>query len=280
VPSARKPAIPPYRPQLATLVEAAPDGPGWLHEIKLDGYHIGAVIVAGQVRLLSRHGRDWTSTFPQIVEAVARARAETALLDGEVAVVTAGGRTSFQALQNFGSSAKGLTYFAFDLLYLDGRDLRALPLEQRKQVLRKVVTGTRIRYSEHFDVGGATLLEHACRLGVEGIVSKRRDAPYRGTRSAGWLKVKCLQRQEFVIAGVHRPTRIAPGHRLDAARTLRRSAAALRGQSRHRQGFHGRAHEQDPSTARPPRAGDVPVHPAPTGLARQACALDPARARG
>jgi bifunctional non-homologous end joining protein LigD len=201
VPRARAPKLPEYRPQLATLAEHAPSGDRWVHEIKLDGYRMGCVVSDGDISLISRKGRDWTASFPEVVTAAAGVRAKTAVIDGEVAVVLPDGRTSFQALQNASARRKGLTYFAFDLLYLDGRDLRELPLEARKERLRELVAGTSIRYSEHFAVDGRTMLEQACKLGAEGVVSKRRDRPHRPTRSEDWLKVKCVKRQEFVIGG-------------------------------------------------------------------------------
>jgi bifunctional non-homologous end joining protein LigD len=202
---ARRSKLPAYRPQLAVLVDAAPSGPAWLHELKFDGYRIGCAIDAGEVRLISRTGRDWTAKLPEIVRAATSIHASSAVIDGEVTVVTADGRTNFQALQNMGAHKHGLTYFAFDLLFLNGRDLRALPLTDRKQALRELVAHTPIRYSEHFDVDGATMLQQACRLGAEGIVSKLRDAPYRATRNKSWLKIKCVQRQEFVIGGFTDP---------------------------------------------------------------------------
>src|SRR5262245_59144821 len=129
--------IPKYQAELATLVEAAPDGDAWLHEMKFDGYRIGCSIDHGRVRLISRRGMDWTDKFPELVQAAKRLPVREALLDGEVAVVLADGRTSFQALQNAfaGSFRDDLVYFVFDLLYYDGRDLRSLPLEERKNQL-------------------------------------------------------------------------------------------------------------------------------------------------
>ncbi|HYO93388.1 MAG TPA: non-homologous end-joining DNA ligase, partial [Polyangiaceae bacterium] len=148
--------------------------------------------------------------FPEIRDAVASLPVSSALLDGEAAIVLPDGRTSFQALQNrFSKAARiGATYFAFDLLHLDGRDLSQLPLEQRKAELKAVLARSAdpvLRYSQHFDVDGPDFFRHACGVGAEGIVSKRRDAKYSPTRADTWLKTKCVQRRAFVIGGFTRP---------------------------------------------------------------------------
>jgi bifunctional non-homologous end joining protein LigD len=202
-------AIPAYDCQLALLVDEPPEGDEWVHELKFDGYRIGCVIDGPRVTLVSRNGNDWTAQFPEVVGAVRRLKARQALLDGEVAVVLPDGRTSFQALQgSFGDAIRRrLVYFVFDLLHLDGRDLRPLPLERRKEELRRLLAGAppTIRFSAHVTGGGAAYLREACRLGLEGIVSKRRDAPYRAGRGGGWLKIKCTQRQELIIGGYTDP---------------------------------------------------------------------------
>ncbi len=199
-----------YRPQLATLVKLPPRGPGWLHEIKFDGYRIGALLRGGAVHLISRNGKDWTAQLPELARAVAALPAREALLDGEACMVLPDGRTSFQALQNaFGGGARaGLSYFAFDLLRLDGTDLSRMPLLERKAALAALIgrAGTgRIRPSDHWDADGEVVWREACRLGLEGIVSKRADAAYRPGRNADWVKVKCLLRQELVIGGFTEP---------------------------------------------------------------------------
>jgi len=200
-----------FRAQLATLVKTPPAGDEWLHEMKFDGYRIGARLDAGDVRLLSRNGKDWTTNFPEVRNAVARLPARRAFLDGEVAVVLPDGRTSFQALQNAGDATRAgrLVYFVFDLLHLDGEDVAALPLEERKARLAEIVNAAKqanlIRYSEHVTGGGAAFFEQACRHGLEGIISKRRALPYQPGRHAGWLKTKCVQRQELVIGGFTDP---------------------------------------------------------------------------
>jgi bifunctional non-homologous end joining protein LigD len=195
--------------QLATLVERPPEGPEWFHEQKFDGYRILADRDGGGVRLLSRRFKDWTAEFPAVADAVAKLPVERAVLDGEVAAVLASGLTSFQALQNARNTAD-IAYFVFDLLALDGEDLTALPLEQRKARLEKLVTPKRgapgvIRYSDHVVGSGAEFFALACKRGLEGIVSKRRDQPYRPGRGPHWLKTKCLLRQELVIGGFTDP---------------------------------------------------------------------------
>jgi bifunctional non-homologous end joining protein LigD len=199
-----------YQPQLATLVREPPSGEEWLHEIKYDGYRIGARIRGGRIALYSRNGKDWTAAFPEIVAALDAMRLDDALFDGEAAMVLPDGRTSFQALQNAASSGsrRSLAYFVFDLLRADGKRIEQLPLEERKARLRAIVgkrkTGV-IRYSEHVTGSGDAFFNQACRIGLEGIISKRRDAPYRHGRHPDWLKTKCVKQQEFVIGGFTDP---------------------------------------------------------------------------
>ena len=205
-----KSALPAYKAQLATLVDEAPTGDAWLHELKYDGYRIGCAIERGKVRLESRRGNDWTAQFPEVVAAAERLPVERALLDGEVAVVSDSGQTSFQALQNAfsGSAREGLTYFVFDLLHLDGKNLAAAPLVERKRELERLlrrVKAPTLKYSAHIEGDGPEVFARACKLGAEGIVSKRRDQPYRPGRNSAWLKIKCVQRQEFVVGGFTDP---------------------------------------------------------------------------
>jgi bifunctional non-homologous end joining protein LigD len=201
-----------FEPQLPTLVKSAPTGSQWVHEVKYDGYRIGARIDRGNINLFTRNGNDWTATFPGIAAAVRELPLETALLDGEAAVLLAGGITSFQALQGtLKQQRRGqLVYFVFDLLHLDGCDLTGLPLEERKALLEQIADeagapAAVIRYSHHLEGDGAEVLRRACRTGFEGIVSKRRDRPYEIGRSRDWLKTKCVKRQEFVIGGFTDP---------------------------------------------------------------------------
>jgi bifunctional non-homologous end joining protein LigD len=197
----------PKQLQLASLVGDPPEGDEWLHEQKFDGYRILAVKERGKVRLLSRSFRDWTAQFPRVAAAVAQLPAERAMIDGEVAAVLPDGRTSFQALQNaFGKPDGTIAYFAFDLLSEGDDDVAALPLEQRKARLERLVAGNPIvRFSDHVIGHGGDFFALACKRGLEGIVSKRRDRPYAPGRGATWLKTKCLLRQELVIGGFTEP---------------------------------------------------------------------------
>lgn len=216
-----------YQPQLASLADAPPHGDQWLHEIKYDGYRIGCRIRDGEVTLVSRNGHDWTENFPAIADAARRLRIHDALLDGEVTVVLPDGRTSFQALQQtlaargLGSrrtrgrtsglpaeaaaTTGSLVYFVFDLLHIEGKPLDTMSLEHRKSrlasLLGRPTPSSRIRYAAHVIGNGEAFFREAQRLGLEGVVSKRRDLPYRPGRRGGWVKTKCIQRQEFVVGG-------------------------------------------------------------------------------
>jgi bifunctional non-homologous end joining protein LigD len=196
-------------PQLATLVDRAPTGDDWLHELKYDGYRILARLQSGRATLTSRRGNDWTSKFPTVRAAVEALPVKQAYLDGEVAVPSADGKTSFQALQNaFGQTTAGVVYYVFDLLFLDDRDLTGDPLEARKEELASLLARSKagsLRYSDHVLGRGAEFFEQARARGLEGIVSKRRGDPYHRGRSAGWLKIKAISRQELVIGGYTDP---------------------------------------------------------------------------
>ena len=193
-------------PMLATLVKATPGDDRWLHEIKFDGYRIQAHLQDGKVRLFTRSGRDWTERFGEtLAQALAALTAEQAILDGEVVVEVAGRSSDFSALQSDLSEGRSdrMLYYVFDLLHLNGRDLTPLPLVERKRLLATLVAKAAdpIRLSEHLDDRGEIVLRHACRMGLEGVVSKLRDSPYRAGRGQAWVKSKCSARQEFVIGG-------------------------------------------------------------------------------
>ncbi len=207
---ARKSALPDkLEVQLATLMKTPPAGPNWVHEIKYDGYRMLCRIAEGEVRMLSRTAKDWTASFAPLARTLARLPVASAWLDGEVVVVDAQGRTRFQALQNAlsGERSATLTYFAFDLLYLNGVDLRGVALARRKRALNDLISTApaTVKYSEHFTAPGAEFLRNACALGLEGMVSKRADLPYQAGRGPAWVKMKCLRRQEMVIGGFTDP---------------------------------------------------------------------------
>ena len=196
---------PPFRPvQLATLVDHVPAGNAWLHEMKYDGYRTLISVGGGNGRAYTRSGLDWTDKFSPVVADAATLDVSSALLDGEAVVLDAEGRTSFQGLQNaLKENPDAILYYAFDLLALDGEDLTNRPLTERKEKLAALIgTGTsKIRYSDHIVGRGEELFGTFCEAGLEGVISKRADAKYVGSRSGSWVKTKCIKRQEFVIVG-------------------------------------------------------------------------------
>jgi bifunctional non-homologous end joining protein LigD len=183
-------------PCLATLADEAPAGEAWLHEIKWDGYRLGARLEHGRVTLLTRRGLDWTHRFPPIADAVARLPASTAYLDGEAIVENRVGIADFAALQQAlaAGAARNAMLFAFDLLYLDGRDLRREPLIERKRRLEELLDAQPhhfpIRYSEHLLTDGPAMYRQARAMGLEGIVSKRVESRYKSGQCLSWVKVK------------------------------------------------------------------------------------------
>ncbi|MDN4631458.1 DNA ligase D [Sphingomonas sp. PsM26] len=188
--------------QLCTLVDSVPAGNQWLHEVKYDGYRALIAVAKGKAKVFTRSGLDWTDKFQKIADAAARLPVDTALLDGEI-VAFKDGKPDFSTLKNAISAGGDMTFFAFDLLSIDGEDLTALANSARKDRLQPLIDGkdARIQYSDHVIGQGEALFETMCREGYEGVVSKRADAPYRGKRTQAWLKIKCIQRQEFVIVG-------------------------------------------------------------------------------
>lgn len=205
---ARKAALPDFvAPQLATLVEEPPSGDQWLHELKFDGYRLLCHVHRKQVRLWTRNQKDWTVKFPTIAKALQGLKLQSAILDGEVVALDPSGRASFQRLQQSinKNAGAGLIFHAFDLIYLEGFSLTRVPLVERKRALAEVLLplgeGSTLRYSDHVEGNGPAFFRQACEYGIEGIVSKLANSTYDSLRSRSWLKIKCLQRQEFVIAG-------------------------------------------------------------------------------
>lgn len=202
-----------FHPELATPAKKPPAGEDWLHEIKYDGYRLLCFLSDGRARLLSRNGKDWTSQFGEIARSAQRLPVESAILDGEAVVLDREGRTDFQALQNILSGIRGgrLLYYAFDIPYCQGFDLTRAPLTERKKLLRRLLErlsgkGPQILFGDHMEGGGDSVFHHACRLQLEGIISKKADSPYEQKRSRRWVKVKCGHRQEFVIGGYTEPS--------------------------------------------------------------------------
>ena len=198
--------LPKFRePQKATLVDSVPTGAGWLHEMKYDGYRCLLAVADGESRIYTRTGLDWTDKFPEIADAARELNCESALLDGEIVALDAKGNTGFSALQQaIKDGGRGLTLFLFDALEVDGKKLEKLPNLERKQRLAALLgegVPPFILYADHILAKGEQLFKAMCDAGQEGIISKQADAPYRGTRTKSWLKVKCTRRQEFVILG-------------------------------------------------------------------------------
>jgi bifunctional non-homologous end joining protein LigD len=190
--------------QLCTLVKQVPPGAEWLHEIKYDGYRMLTRLEKGRAAIYSRNRKEWTEDLGPVARAVETLPVQQAWLDGEVVVLLPDGRSSFQALQlAIGTQNQQLTYFVFDLLYLDGWDLRACPLVERKALLKKLLAGRKsvLRYGDHHEGDGERFFAAACAGRLEGIVCKQRDGEYHSTRGSGWVKVKCSLRQELVIGG-------------------------------------------------------------------------------
>ena len=199
------------RPQLATLGSEAPPGESWVHELKYDGYRILCRVKSGSATLVTRNGHDWTSKLQRIAEAAAALPVKNAWLDGEVVALMPNGVVSFQSLQNAfdAGSDTNLIYYVFDLLYLDGYDLKQVALLDRKRLLAQVIaigSSGLLRYSDHIRGQGDVVFSEACSKGMEGIVSKGTDATYREGRNRNWIKVKCHRRQEFVIGGFTDPS--------------------------------------------------------------------------
>ena len=210
--NAKKSAMPTsLSPQLAVLAEHPPVGDQWIHEVKFDGYRVLAFIKAGHVKLLTRRGLDWTAKFAGIARALEKLKADSAIIDGEAVVLDGEGRSDFQALQSSMKDGGGVSpvYFAFDLLFSDGVDLRGVPLIERKERLEKLLKQSRLRprinFSDHVQGEGEGVIQKACGMGLEGIVSKKIDSSYVSRREPTWVKSKCGNRQEFIIIGYTDP---------------------------------------------------------------------------
>ncbi len=203
-------------PQLATLEDKPPAGDQWLHELKFDGYRMLCHLSRGSVRFWSRNKKDWTHKFPHLGKALNDFPARSAILDGEVVAVDSKGRASFQKLQQaMKTGDAGFVFHVFDLIYLDGFNLTRTRLHVRKNLLetlfKSVPTKSPLRYSDHVEGNGAKFFKQACNYGIEGIVSKLADSFYESTRTRSWVKVKCIKRQEFVIAGFTLSDKDFPG---------------------------------------------------------------------
>jgi bifunctional non-homologous end joining protein LigD len=213
IPGIRKAKLPArVEVELATLAKEAPPGEDWLHEIKFDGYRMVCRIDHGRVKLISRNHRDWTERLIALAAAARPISAKTAILDGEVVAMRPDGTSDFQDLQNAFQEGRAdkLHYYFFDLLHLDGRDLTNATLENRKRLLADLLNRSTLpatlHLSDHVAGRGPAFFKQACKMHLEGIISKRRDRPYRPGRGYDWLKIKCAESAEFVIGGYSAPT--------------------------------------------------------------------------
>jgi bifunctional non-homologous end joining protein LigD len=192
-------------PCIPTPVAKPPKGDRWRHEVKWDGYRVCVVIAAGRATVRTRRGHDWTDRFKPIAETAAELLCRNAIIDGEAVVLDAKGRASFSSLQaDLAGGGKSALLYAFDCLFLDGHDLRGLPLSERREALERLVGRPKsgaILFSEEFEGDGAEFFKIARAHELEGIISKRADLPYRSGRSQDWLKVKCVQSDAFIIIG-------------------------------------------------------------------------------
>ena len=189
-------------PALASSIEKVPSGARWIHEIKFDGYRVQVHLANEAVKVLTRRGHDWTHRFKKVAADAWHIKAAAATGDAEVVVPAADGTAHFSVLQNeLKGRSTNIVLVAFDLLYLNGRDLRKLPLFQRKTELKKIVSGTGIQFSESFEMEGHEMFAHACKIGLEGVISKVRDSVYASGRGNNWVKKTCAQRETLTIAG-------------------------------------------------------------------------------
>lgn len=198
-------------PQLASLVTTPPRGTGWVYEVKYDGYRVQGLLHNGKAKMLTRRGLDWSHRFPSVTASVAKLKAKAAIVDGEMVVLDREGRSSFRRLQQYlqNGSKDRLLYIVFDLLFLEGEDLRELPLSERRKRLRTLLgrqrTSSIVRLSEVLPGDTDALLSAACGAGLEGVIGKRLDASYESGRSQSWVKLKCVKRQELVVIGYTLP---------------------------------------------------------------------------
>lgn len=196
-------------PHLATLVDQAPMGASWLHEMKFDGYRMLTFKKDKITRLISRNNHDWTAYFSNVHQELKQLKVKQAILDGEVVLLDKSKRPNFQLLQNAIKNGKNnpFIYYIFDVLHLNGFNLRPLPLIKRKEILKKILPqqSLNLRYSDYILGQGEKVFKEACKLGFEGIISKKKESPYEQRKSKTWLKVKCIESQEFVIGGYSKP---------------------------------------------------------------------------
>ncbi|MCP2213951.1 non-homologous end-joining DNA ligase [Bradyrhizobium diazoefficiens] len=189
-------------PALASSIEKVPSGARWIHEIKFDGYRVQLHLANEAVNIFTRRGHDWTKRFRKVADDAWHIKAGSAIIDGEIVVPAADGSTDFSVLQNeLKGKSTSIVLVAFDLLYLNGRDIRKEPLLRRKAELKKIIAGTDVQFSDSFEIDGGQMFAHACKLELEGVVSKVRDSVYASGRGNAWVKKTCAQRETLTIAG-------------------------------------------------------------------------------
>jgi bifunctional non-homologous end joining protein LigD len=199
------------QPELATLVDEPPGNPAdWVYEIKFDGYRMLARKDAAEVRLITRNGNDWSHKLPHLVKAISKMKLQSGWLDGEIAMLNDNGLPDFQSLQNAFESEKtrNIVYYLFDMPFSNGYDLRSVPLVERRALLKRLfeqAVPDPVRFSDVFEAAPGDIVASACRLGLEGVIGKRKNSSYVSRRSDDWIKLKCSQRQEFVIGGYTDP---------------------------------------------------------------------------
>lgn len=264
------------RPQLATLESVPPSGEQWLHELKFDGYRALLAVGGGDYRVYTRSGLDWSAKFPSLRDAASALDADEALIDGELVVLDAGGISRFGLLQKaIRGQSEDIVMMAFDVLQVDGEDLRGQSLSERKRRLRSLLRNAEpaLRYADHQRGDGVAVRREACRLGLEGIVSKRADLPYRSGRSSGWIKTKCGGRAEFVIGG-YRPS-TASGRPFASLLLGEYVAGQLRYRGRVGAGFDGESLARIGGRLHRLARATSPFAAVPTIVAREACWLSP-----
>jgi bifunctional non-homologous end joining protein LigD len=259
-------------------VDSPPAGSQWLHEIKFDGYRAITAIAGDEVRVFTRNGHDWSGRFAPIIPALKQLDVESALLDGEIAVADKSGHTNFGALQDALADGRGgFGYYLFDLLELDGEDLRKRPLKERKKILEQLIKphigNGPLSFSEHVKGSGGDVFARACDLKLEGIISKRADAPYRSGRQSSWLKSKCGMEQEFVIIG-WRPSD-KKGRAFSSLLLAVREEGKLRYAGRVGSGYSGSRLEELEAQFRKLARSKAPVDDVPGDIARHAKFVDP-----
>lgn len=257
------------KPQLATLVDSPPAG-DWRYEVKFDGYRILARIEGDDVRLFTRNGHDWSAKMPAQVAALRALGIDSAWLDGEMVISDEDGKTDFQALQNAFDTEddEQIGYYIFDLPFLGGQDLRQRPLEDRRDALRQLLEhneSDKLKFSESFDQPVDALLDSACRLGLEGLIGKRVGSHYMSRRSPDWVKLKCQQRQEFVIVGFTDPKGSRAGFGALLLALHDKQSGQLQYAGKVGTGFTGATLENIHERLKPLQVAKPTVHKGPTG---------------